>query len=59
MVLVGPSGSGTGSRGRGLAGVQRPDAGRIRWDGTDVTDVPSYRRAFGLVFQDAPPRGRG
>lgn len=53
VALLGPSGSGKSSLLRCIAGVQRPDAGTIRWNGDDVTREPAYRRDFGLVFQDA------
>ena len=53
VALLGPSGSGKSSLLRCIAGVQRPDAGRILWDDADITDLPAHRRRFGLVFQDA------
>ena len=52
VALLGPSGSGKSSLLRCIAGVQAPDAGRIVWDGEDITPVPAYRRGIGLVFQD-------
>jgi thiamine transport system ATP-binding protein len=52
VALLGPSGSGKTTLLRVIAGLLTPDAGRIRWDGEDVTDVPTHRRRFGLVFQD-------
>ena len=52
IALLGPSGSGKSSLLRCIAGVQRLDAGRIHWDGVDITDVPAHQRAIGLVFQD-------
>ena len=30
----------------------RPTAGRVAWDGDDLTPVPPHRRQFGLMFQD-------
>lgn len=53
MALLGPSGSGKSTLLRCIAGVQSLDAGRILWDGTEITDTPAYRRGFGLVFQDS------
>ena len=53
IALQGPSGSGKSSLLRCIAGVQRLDAGSIRWDGVDITEVPTHRRDIGLVFQDA------
>lgn len=53
IALLGPSGSGKSSLLRCIAGVQRLDAGSIRWDGVDITDVPAHRRDIGLMFQDA------
>jgi thiamine transport system ATP-binding protein len=53
VALLGPSGSGKTSLLRIVAGLVRPDAGRVLWDGVDLLDVPVHRRGFGLVFQDA------
>jgi thiamine transport system ATP-binding protein len=52
VALVGPSGSGKSTLLRVIAGLLRPDAGTISWDGDDVTNVAPYRRRIGLVFQD-------
>jgi thiamine transport system ATP-binding protein len=52
VALLGPSGSGKTTLLRVIAGLLAPDAGRIRWDGEDVTEVPTHLRRFGLVFQD-------
>ncbi|GAA2636049.1 ABC transporter ATP-binding protein [Actinomadura fulvescens] len=53
--LLGPSGCGKTSTLRAVAGLERPDAGRIVIDGTVVTDtgrfVPPNRRDIGMVFQ--------
>ena len=50
--LLGPSGSGKSTLLRVIAGLLPPDAGRVRWNGEDVTQLPTHRRRFGLVFQD-------
>src|SRR5262249_17826239 len=34
------------------AGLQRPDSGRVAWDGHDLAAVPPHERRFGLVFQE-------
>jgi molybdate transport system ATP-binding protein len=52
-VLFGPSGSGKTTLLSLLAGFRRPDRGTIRLDGTDIVDIPPYRRGIGLVFQDS------
>ena len=52
VVLLGPSGSGKTTLLRVVAGLQRPDSGRIRWGGENLTDMPVHRRGLGLVFQD-------
>lgn len=52
LAVVGPSGSGKTTLLRCVAGLHRPDAGRIVVDGDDLTDVPTHRRSIGLVFQD-------
>lgn len=52
LALLGPSGSGKSSLLRCIAGIQQPRAGRITWDGEDITGLPAHRRRIGLVFQD-------
>ncbi len=49
--LLGPSGSGKSTLLRVIAGLERPDAGRVLLDGKDVTGVPPQRRGVGFVFQ--------
>jgi molybdate transport system ATP-binding protein len=57
--LFGPSGSGKSTAIRLLAGLERPDEGRIALGETALVDtrkklrVPPHRRRIGLVFQDA------
>ncbi len=50
--LLGPSGCGKTTTLRMIAGVERPDAGRIVIDGQDVTNAPPEARGVGLMFQD-------
>lgn len=56
-VLLGPSGCGKTTLLRILAGLVRPDAGRVLFDGEPVNDpaplVPTEARGLGMVFQDA------
>ncbi len=41
LLLVGPNGSGKSTLLRLLAGLKRPDAGAISWDGADIADDPA------------------
>jgi sulfate/thiosulfate transport system ATP-binding protein len=49
--LLGPSGSGKSTLLRIIAGLERPDAGRVLIDGHDVTSRPPQKRGVGFVFQ--------
>jgi ABC-type Fe3+/spermidine/putrescine transport system ATPase subunit len=52
VALLGPSGCGKSTTLRMIAGLDLPDAGRIRLDGQDVTTTPPHRRRVGMVFQE-------
>jgi heme exporter protein A len=45
LVLIGPNGSGKSSLLRLMAGLMRPAAGMLAWDGADVSDDPEAHRA--------------
>jgi sulfate transport system ATP-binding protein len=51
LALLGPSGSGKTTLLRVLAGLERPDAGEVRFDGEDFLAIPVRRRRVGMVFQ--------
>ena len=51
FTFLGPSGSGKSTILRMIAGLERPDAGRILIAGQDVERVPPWRRNLGMVFQ--------
>jgi putative spermidine/putrescine transport system ATP-binding protein len=50
--LLGPSGCGKTTLLRCVAGLLRPDAGRILVGGADITALPAHRRNVGVVFQN-------
>lgn len=50
--LVGPSGSGKTTLLRAIAGLQPLTSGHIFVAKRDVTEIPTYRRGIGMVFQD-------
>ena len=52
VCLLGPSGSGKTTLLRIVAGLEEPEAGRVLWDGEDITHLPPHRRQMGMVFQD-------
>ena len=52
VCLLGPSGCGKSTLLRVIAGLERPDRGRVWFDGRPIDSVPTHRRGFGLMFQD-------
>jgi spermidine/putrescine ABC transporter ATP-binding subunit len=50
--LLGPSGCGKTTTLRMIAGFEHPTQGEIFIRGERVTDIPPYRRNFGMVFQN-------
>lgn len=51
FTFLGPSGSGKSTLLRIIAGLERPDAGRVRIHGKDMAGVPPWQRGLGMVFQ--------
>ncbi|MDX6644378.1 MAG: sulfate/thiosulfate transport system ATP-binding protein, partial [Miltoncostaeaceae bacterium] len=49
--LLGPSGSGKSTLLRVIAGLERPDAGRVLIADRDATQVVAQERGVGFVFQ--------
>ena len=52
FTMLGPSGSGKTTTLRLIAGFERPDAGVIELQGSDVSQIPPYSRNVNTVFQD-------
>ncbi|MCW2858061.1 MAG: transporter ATP-binding protein [Marmoricola sp.] len=50
--VLGPSGCGKSTLLRAIAGLERPSAGTISYDGRDLARTPTHRRGFALMFQD-------
>src|SRR5262245_1265563 len=49
--FLGPSGCGKTTTLRMIAGFELPTGGKIRVDGTDITNRPPNKRNVGMVFQ--------
>ncbi len=52
VAVLGPSGCGKSTLLSLVAGLEVPDSGDVRWDGSSVLTVPTHLRGFGLMFQD-------
>lgn len=52
LTLLGPSGSGKTTLLRLIAGLERPEAGRIKLNGEDITVRPTHERGLGFVQQN-------
>jgi glycerol transport system ATP-binding protein len=51
VTLLGPTGAGKTTLMRIIAGIERPDKGKIYYDGIDVTNVPVQQREIAMVYQ--------
>ncbi|MCS7137688.1 MAG: ABC transporter ATP-binding protein [Candidatus Caldarchaeum sp.] len=49
--IIGPSGCGKTTTLRLVAGLIRPDGGKLYINGVDYTNVPTYKRPIAMVFQ--------
>ena len=52
LCLLGRSGSGKSTLLRIIAGIESADKGEVLWNGEKINEVPTWRRHFGLMFQD-------
>ncbi|MGY9049376.1 MAG: thiamine ABC transporter ATP-binding protein, partial [Rhodobacterales bacterium] len=52
IAVIGPSGAGKSTLLDVIAGFRAPQAGRVQWDGHDLTSVVPGKRPVGMLFQD-------
>ena len=52
VTLLGPSGCGKTTTLRIIAGFEKPDQGRVYFEGKDITGLPANRRPVNTVFQN-------
>lgn len=50
--VLGPSGAGKSTLLNAIAGFVVPQAGRVLWDGEDITSLPPGQRPVTILFQD-------
>jgi iron(III) transport system ATP-binding protein len=50
--LLGSSGCGKTTTLRIIAGLESPDSGTVQFDNRNITNLPSEKRGFGMVFQN-------
>ena len=61
VVITGPNGSGKSTLAKIIMGIEKPDSGKIIFDGKDITKLPINKRAelgIGFAFQQ-PVRFKG
>jgi thiamine transport system ATP-binding protein len=52
VAVIGPSGAGKSTLLNVIAGFVAPAAGRVLWDGADITGTPPGDRPLSVIFQD-------
>jgi ABC-type sugar transport system ATPase subunit len=52
LAILGPSGCGKSTLLRLIAGIHKPDAGRILYNDVDLREIPLRERGIGMVFQE-------
>lgn len=52
VALIGPSGAGKSTLLLTIAGFLKPAAGKVFWQGSDLTDRPAGQRPISMLFQD-------
>ena len=51
VTLLGPSGCGKTTTLRIIGGFEKPTAGKVFYEGKDITDIPPHKRKLNTVFQ--------
>ncbi len=51
LTLLGPSGCGKTTTLRIIGGFEQPNSGEVHFEGTNITDLPPYKRKVNTVFQ--------
>lgn len=51
LTLLGPSGCGKTTTLRIISGFEKPDSGKVLFEGQDISELPPYKRKVNTVFQ--------